>query len=102
MYRISGIIGYEATAAARRIACLMSHVSCVSMTSPTATATAMSSKLPTVGIIVIGDEILKGQTQDINSSFLASRLFAIGVRVSKISVIPDDIDIIANEVCYKL
>ena len=54
---------------------------------------------PTVGIIVIGDEILKGQTQDTNSFFLARRLFTLGARVRKISVIPDDLDVISKEVC---
>ena len=54
---------------------------------------------PTVGIIVIGDEILKGQTQDTNSFFLARRLFNLGARVRKISVIPDDLDVISKEVC---
>jgi len=53
---------------------------------------------PTVGIIVIGDEILKGQTQDTNSHFLVRRLFTLGAHVRKISVVPDDLDAIAKEV----
>ena len=53
---------------------------------------------PTAGIIIIGDEILKGQTSDTNTSFLTKRLKELGVNVRRISVIPDDIDIIANEV----
>lgn len=53
---------------------------------------------PSVGIIVIGDEILKGQTADTNSHFLTRRLFTLGVKVHRISVIPDDVDVIAKEV----
>ena len=52
----------------------------------------------TVGIIVVGDEILKGQTQDTNTFFLASRLHRLGLRVRRVSVIPDDVDVIADEV----
>lgn len=60
---------------------------------------------PTAGIIVIGDEILKGQVKDTNSHFIISRLYNIGVRVLKVSVIGDDIEEICNEVrkfsdCY--
>src|SRR5439155_6196892 len=50
------------------------------------------------GIIVIGNEILSGKTRDENSPYLASELRNLGVDVRKISVIPDDLSLISNEV----
>ncbi|XP_076328751.1 FAD synthase-like isoform X2 [Tachypleus tridentatus] len=52
----------------------------------------------TAGIIIIGDEILKGLTKDTNSIFLCQRLREIGVEVQRISVIRDEIEAIAEEV----
>ena len=53
---------------------------------------------PTAGIIIIGDEILKGQTQDTNTHFLAKNLKTCGFKLERVVVISDDIDIIAEEV----
>lgn len=50
------------------------------------------------GIIIIGDEILKGHTKDTNASFLLSKLWTNGVYVEKVSFLPDNIDQIAKEV----
>src|SRR5436305_2490862 len=50
------------------------------------------------GIIVIGNEILSGKTRDENSPYLAGELRNLGVDVRKISVIPDDLSLISNEV----
>jgi FAD synthetase len=52
------------------------------------------------GIVIIGNEILSGKTQDTNSYFLCVELRQLGVEVQKISTIPDDIDLIGQEVTY--
>jgi len=49
-----------------------------------------------VVIVVIGDEILSGHTVDSNSPWLVQRLVRSGHRVSRIVVIPDDVDEIAS------
>lgn len=51
----------------------------------------------TAGILIIGNEILSGKTQDTNSPYLCRELRALGVEVKRISVIPDDVEIIAAE-----
>jgi molybdenum cofactor synthesis domain-containing protein len=52
----------------------------------------------TVGILVIGNEILSGKTVDQNSPFLARELRELGVDVRRIAVIPDETEVIAAEV----
>jgi len=52
----------------------------------------------TAGIIIIGDEILSGKVQDHNAFFMAKELWAHGIQLSRISIIPDDVDQIAEEV----
>src|SRR5947208_2821958 len=52
----------------------------------------------TAGIIVIGNEILSGKTRDENSPYLVRELRELGVNVRKISVIPDELDSISEEV----
>ena len=52
----------------------------------------------TAGIIIIGDEILSGKIQDDNSFFMARELWSYGIHLCRVSVIPDIIDIIAEEV----
>ena len=43
----------------------------------------------TSGIIIIGNEILSGRTQELNSKYLAQKLLLIGVTVNEIRIIPD-------------
>ncbi|MGE5303170.1 MAG: competence/damage-inducible protein A [Alphaproteobacteria bacterium] len=50
------------------------------------------------GIIIIGNEVLSGKTQDTNSYFLCTELRQLGVEVQKISTIPDVIELIGQEV----
>jgi len=52
----------------------------------------------TAGIVIIGNEVLSGKTQDTNSHFLCAELRLLGVEVQKISTIPDDIETIGREV----
>ncbi|GFS55781.1 FAD synthase [Trichonephila inaurata madagascariensis] len=52
----------------------------------------------TAGIVIIGDEILNGHTRDTNTPFLIKKLNESGLKITKISVLPDDVDSIASEV----
>ncbi|HDH34809.1 MAG TPA: competence/damage-inducible protein A, partial [Nitrospirae bacterium] len=53
--------------------------------------------LKTAGIIIIGNEILSGKVRDANSFYLALELRTLGVDVRRISVIPDEIELIGRE-----
>ncbi|MEO5360018.1 MAG: competence/damage-inducible protein A [Nitrospirota bacterium] len=53
--------------------------------------------LKTAGIIIVGDEVLSGKVDDINSGFAAKGLRSKGIDVRRISVISDDVDEIAAE-----
>ena len=57
-----------------------------------------TSRAPTACIIVIGDEILSGRTQDTNIRFLAERLGAIGVRLKEARVVPDVREVIVGTI----
>jgi molybdenum cofactor synthesis domain-containing protein len=49
-------------------------------------------------LLVIGDEILSGRTQDANIAFLAKALNEVGVRLREVRVIPDAADTIVDTV----
>jgi len=57
-----------------------------------------ANKKVNAAIIVIGNEILSGRTQDINVSFLAKWLNDLGVRVSEVRIIEDNEEIIINTI----
>ncbi len=48
----------------------------------------------TAGVIVIGDEILSGRTQDTNSNYIAKKLLEAGIKLEEVIVIQDDKKII--------
>lgn len=52
----------------------------------------------TAGVVIIGDEILSGKFADENAVFLIGALRDLGVNLRRITVIPDDIDTIAEVV----
>ena len=49
-------------------------------------------------ILVIGDEILSGRTQDTNSNYIAKEMEMIGINTTQIRVIPDEKNTIINSV----
>ena len=49
-------------------------------------------------IIIIGNEILSGRTQDTNTSTIALWLNSLGVKVQEVRVIPDIEDVIVNTI----
>ncbi|XP_019762991.2 FAD synthase [Dendroctonus ponderosae] len=61
-------------------------------------STEKGQKIPCAGIVVIGDEILKGEVFDTNSTFLAKELHRLGLKLKKISVVSDDVQEIGDEI----
>ena len=53
---------------------------------------------PTAALIVIGNEILSGRTQDANIRYLATRLGEIGMPLREVRIIPDDRAVIVRTV----
>ncbi|MEO9189307.1 MAG: molybdopterin-binding protein [Acetobacteraceae bacterium] len=49
----------------------------------------MPSNNPTACVVIIGNEVLSGRTQDVNLQFLARKLAEIGIPVRETRVIPD-------------
>jgi molybdenum cofactor synthesis domain-containing protein len=58
----------------------------------------MKKKIFKASIIIIGNEILSGRTQDTNTSTLARWLNSIGVKISEVRIIPDVEEVIIETV----
>jgi molybdenum cofactor synthesis domain-containing protein len=57
-----------------------------------------AEQIVTACVLIIGNEILSGRTQDVNLAFLAQGLNEIGIRLREARVIPDDADTIVSTV----
>lgn len=57
-----------------------------------------TSTNPTACLLLIGNELLSGRTQDRNLAFLGKRLAAMGIRLAEARVIADDTHIIVHNV----
>ena len=58
----------------------------------------MSGQNPTACILVIGNEVLSGRTQDANVQYLARRLGDMGIPVREVRIIPDVAEVIIRTV----
>ena len=58
----------------------------------------MTQRIWTAALLVVGDEILSGRTQDKNIAQVASWLQAQGIRLAEVRVVPDVIERIAEAV----
>jgi molybdenum cofactor synthesis domain-containing protein len=54
----------------------------------------------TCALVVVGNEILSGKVHDSNTYFTARELRSVGVSLRRIAVVPDEIEMIAEEVRY--
>ncbi|HZS81702.1 MAG TPA: molybdopterin-binding protein [Stellaceae bacterium] len=62
------------------------------------TEAAASETIVTACLLIIGNEILSGRTQDANLAYLAKGLNAVGVRLREVRVIPDAAETIVSTV----
>ena len=58
----------------------------------------MTTNHPTAAILIIGNEILSGRTQDTNVKFIAERLDKAGIKLLEVRVIPDNEPVIIETV----
>jgi len=76
----------------------LSTTSSSSSCSSSSPSTARGSRRPSVGLIVIGYEILKGMTPDSNIVAAAKALRSYNASLARVSVISDDMRDIVNEI----
>ena len=58
----------------------------------------LNKKIKSASIVVIGNEILTGRTQDKNINYIAKEFFKNGISLKYVCVIPDDKKTIVNEI----
>jgi molybdenum cofactor synthesis domain-containing protein len=58
----------------------------------------MGERTVTAALVIIGNEILSGRTQDANLAFLAKELGEIGIRMKEVRVVADEEDAIVEAV----
>lgn len=58
----------------------------------------MAPKIVTACMVIIGNEILSGRTQDTNLNYLAKALGDLGIRMTEARVIPDVVDVIVDTI----
>ncbi|MDO8483334.1 MAG: molybdopterin-binding protein, partial [Candidatus Limnocylindrales bacterium] len=59
---------------------------------------ALSRHLLTAELLSIGSELTVGDTRDTNAGELARALTALGVRVARLTALPDDLDAVSEAV----
>lgn len=58
----------------------------------------MTNKSPTAAVLIIGNEILSGSTQDLNVAFLGKRLALRGIVLREVRIVRDEEDAIVSAV----
>jgi len=58
----------------------------------------MMVRMSRVGVVIVGNEVLAGRVEEQNARFLCSALRDAGASLGRITVVPDDIDEIADDI----
>ncbi len=54
--------------------------------------------MPSVGLVIIGNEILTGKVHDQNTPFLARRLYELGAELRRVEVVSDEVEEVGRAV----